>query len=278
MNRLLIGSSNVSMTYYPEKFKGYPPFKMIKCTKIEVFKALMEEIKEEKEVIIAVIENFLCDAVRGIQNQTSELIDESMESTIGEFIGVIGTTATRLPDTRFALAQPIMRPRHDWYTEKYDGLCRSFVARINSLGLDNVSKMDAMPRTAQAFVEDQVHLTKESSAAYVNGMLYNAEALFTAEVVDLEEGTSKKPERLIEKVTKGKLEAEFERSVRNLDKKLMEINQGIFRRRFNDSLVMARMREDIDTISNSNKENKMVISGMTSRIPKPTGREESKNG
>ena len=68
MNRLLIGSSNVSMTYYPEKFKEYPPFKMVKCTKIEVFKAVMEDIKEEREVIIAVVENFLCDAVKSIRH------------------------------------------------------------------------------------------------------------------------------------------------------------------------------------------------------------------
>ena len=36
---------------------------------------------------------------------------------------------------------------------------------------------------------------------------------------------------------------------------------------------MARIKEDVDTISNTNKEDKMLISGMNSKIPRPTGRE-----
>ena len=50
----------------------------------------------------------------------------------------------------------------------------------------------------------------------------------------------------------------------------------MFKRRFNDSLVMARMREDIDAISNANKEEKMIITGLTSKTPKPTGAEEAR--
>jgi hypothetical protein len=35
---------------------------------------------------------------------------------------------------------------------------------------------------------------------------------------------------------------------------------------------MAQMRENIDAISNMNKEGKMVISRITRRAPKPMGR------
>ena len=49
----------------------------------------------------------------------------------------------------------------------------------------------------------------------------------------------------------------------------------MFRRRFNDSLVMARLREDVDAISNISKEDKLVISGMTSKTPRPTGKDET---
>jgi hypothetical protein len=170
-----------------------------------------------------------------------------------------------------------LRPRHDWYTEKYDGICRTYVASITSLGLGNVSKLEAMLRISQKFVNDQVHLTNDSSETYVNGLLFNSDSIFTAELVNLEVGTSKKPDRLIQKVVKGKLEVEFEKNVRNLDKKINELNQEMFRRRFQDSLVMARMREEIDTISNINKEDKIKISGMTSETPKPTGKVEAKD-
>jgi hypothetical protein len=36
------------------------------------------------------------------------------------------------------------------------------------------------------------------------------------------------------------------------------------------------MREDVDTISNTNKVDKLMISGMTSKTLKPSGKEEAK--
>jgi hypothetical protein len=191
MLRLLIGSSNVYRTYEHEKFKGYPSYKMIKCTRIKVFEAAMEKIKDEKEVIIAVIENFICDAVRDTQEPTPDLIDDAIDKILKNFMGVIHGTATRLPKTRFALALPIMRPRHDWYMERYEGLCRTFAAKINALGLENVSKMEALSKKSQSFLDDQVHFSPESSKTYVNELLYYADNLFTAEIVNLEEGTRK---------------------------------------------------------------------------------------
>ena len=229
MLRLLIGSSNVYRTYEHEKFKGYPSYKMIKCTKIKVFEAAMEEIKDEKEVIIAVIENFICDAVRDTQEPTPDLIDDAIDKTLKNFMGVIHGTATRLPKTRFALALPIMRPRHDWYMERYEGLCRTFAAKTNALGLENVSKVEALSKKSQLFLDEQVHLTPESSKTYVNELLYYADNLFTAEIENLEEGTSNKSARKgsfgasTSKGTgnskeKNQLEAEFERNVKNLEK------------------------------------------------------------
>jgi hypothetical protein len=276
MIRVIIGSSNVAMAYKPEKFKAYPPYKMVKCTKSEVFKAVMEEIKEEKEVIIAVIENFICDAVRATPAQSSDLIDGAIEAAIKDYMGVVHRTAKRLPLTRFALAQPILRPRDMWYSERYDELCRSYVASINALGLKNVSKLEALSKVSQTFENDEVHLTKESSYLYVNGLLYNSDTLFSAEIINKEDGTSRKSGRMGEKGEERPMESEFEESVKKLNIRLEELNQSMFNRRFHGSLVMARMREDVDVISNTNKEDKIVILGMSSNIPRPAGRDESR--
>ncbi len=279
MQRLLIGSSNVARNYHEDKFKGYPPYKMIKCTKVEVFRAVMDDIKDEKEVIIAVIENFLCDSVRNTLAITSDQIDEAINSTLKEFIDIVSTAANKLPGTRFALAQPTLRPRDEWFMERYDGLCRTFVAGINSMNNENISKLDALSRLSQNFEDDQVHLTLESGATYVNCLLYNADSFFTAEIVNLEEGTSNKPDGRVgrkDKQGEGKEKSSSEGSVRNLDKKIGELNRDMFGRRFHDSLVMARLREDLDTVSNTNKEDKIIISGLSSKAPRPAGKEEVK--
>ena len=285
MQRLLIGSSNVYRTYEHEKFKGYPQYRMVKCTKFEAFKAIMDDIREEKEVIIAVIENFLCDSVRDLQESTPDLIDNAIKATITDFMKVIHKTATKLPRSRFALVQPIKRPRHEWYEERYDGICRTYNAETNALGLENVSKLEVQSKKSQTFLDDQVHLNTESGKTYVNEILYYADNLFTAEIIDLEEGTSNKSVRISGKSPpeisfgkrkeKSQRETEHEKSVFNLDKKIDELNQDMFRRRFNDSLVMARLREDVDAISNISKEDKLVISGMTSKTPRPTGKDET---
>ena len=81
----------------------------------------MDEKREEKEVII---ENFLCNAVRDIQAPSPDLIDGTIDTAIVQFRGVVCSAATRLPDTRFVLAQI---PRNDGYTERCDSLCRFFV-------------------------------------------------------------------------------------------------------------------------------------------------------
>ena len=96
-------------------------------------------------------------------------------------MNVTRTAVTKLPNTRFAIAQPILRPRDEWYTERYEGICRSFVASVNTMGLDNVSKLDSMPKSSQTqtYVDNLLHLTKESSEAYVNGLLYNSDALIS---------------------------------------------------------------------------------------------------
>ena len=99
---IVIGSSNVYrfVDHIDEQLKEI--VSMRKCTKIEVFKALMASLKDtEKRVIITVIENFLADAVRGLASP--EEIKQKISEVMREFIDVVETTSKRLPATRFAI-------------------------------------------------------------------------------------------------------------------------------------------------------------------------------
>jgi hypothetical protein len=58
-----------------------------------------------------------------------------------------------------------------------------------------MSKLEAISKKSQNFLNDQVYLNTESSKNYVNEILYYADNLFTTEIVNLEEGSSNKPER-----------------------------------------------------------------------------------
>ena len=63
---------------------------------------------------------------------------------------------------------------------------------VNATGLKNFFKQEALTQISQNFVGDQVHLTNELSKMYMKSLHYDADNLFRAEVIDLEEGTSKK--------------------------------------------------------------------------------------
>jgi hypothetical protein len=189
-------------------------------------------------------------------------------------MGVIHRTAIRLPQMRFALAQPIMQQRDNWFMERYAGLSRNFVSKTNALGMENVSKLEALSKMSQSFLDDQVHLTLDSGKTYINELLFYSDTFFTAEIVNLEGGTSNNPERIGKEKEKNQLESDFEKSVKTLDNKLEELNRDIFQRHSHDSLVMARIREDLDVISNMAKEDKLMTSGMIRKVPKPMGKDE----
>jgi hypothetical protein len=65
MIRQFIGSSNVYRTYKHCDFAEYHPYKMMNCTSKEVFAVALNNIAIRKsKIIIAVVENFLCEAIK----------------------------------------------------------------------------------------------------------------------------------------------------------------------------------------------------------------------
>jgi hypothetical protein len=46
--------------------------------------------------------------------------------------------------------------------------------------------------------------------------------------------------------------------------------------RLQENMVTARIREELDFISNTSKEDRLVISGLSSKTPKPVGLDEGR--
>ena len=185
MARLLFGSSNICRFYKPEKFKEYKPYLMKRSVRIEPFKARMACIGvEEKEVVISVIENFICDAV-GIDPENEDTLNESIEKVIDEFVEIVGLAAKKFPDSRFSVVKPIQRPRDNWYQDNFEEICAYFVGGFNKLKMVNLTISDASS-LLQKFEADMVHLTENSGRIFVDQILRLADDFFTAELVDLE--------------------------------------------------------------------------------------------
>jgi hypothetical protein len=130
-----------------------------------------------------------------------------------------------------------------------------------------------------------VHLTQECGAIFIETTLGNAEAFFGAELVELEEEmevgeASKKGNKEARKEEKLGLPKQTKPDildrVHRLENKVQNMGSDIESRRFYDSLVSARMRDELDASTNVNKEDRIIITGMSNPIIMPQGFAEKK--
>ena len=145
------------------------------------------------------------------------------------------------------------------------------------MDLGNVGKIDAPIKMSQIFEQDGVHLTPTSGRVFVNALLYNADAFFSAEIVNLgDEGMDTEDDVNEVGVVVRPKQATKDTSRADLETEIANMKDDIIRRRVDDCLVTARIREELDHLSNARKEDRIVVTGLTSRIPRPVGVEEGK--
>ena len=92
IDTLIIGSSNVSRFYPDVDPKWREDMKFVKCTKIEVFKAILDDTNAEK-IIISVVENFLADAVEVLLVKGKEEVEKAIDVTMKEYLEIVQVAA-----------------------------------------------------------------------------------------------------------------------------------------------------------------------------------------
>jgi hypothetical protein len=273
MAKLIIGSSNVYRNYIASKFKKYGDYSMIRCTDIESFDANMAGLEvTDKEVVVSVIENFVDKAGRGLE--ACEEKDRKVEAAMERYLKIIRDAATRLSGSKFVIIEPIQRPGLDWFEVSHD-VIRSYVSEgVKKSNLDNVTSIVAISRASQIFMKDGVHLTEVAGEIFIEGILSQSKAFFNAETLTLDDDDA------AETMDQERSEPTPGGSGGNVDvdigKKMMMMEAEAKDRRSNDNLLFARMREELDTMSNKNKEDRVVLTGITSATPPPVNPDERK--
>jgi hypothetical protein len=257
---------------------------MMNCTSIEVFKVKMDGLeKVNKEIVISVVENFICDAVKGVSDDL--IANVLCEKSIKDFLKIVHETTKRLPDSKFAIAQPILRPGNTWYSEKFEEIVKYYNEGLKTMRNSNIMNLEPLSRMSQKFEYDGVHLTPEYGSIFLQTTIEKAEEFFKAEIIDLDDmmgaaedvesvkevGVEKKKNLL---QVQGRLD--LGERVAKMEMGLQKLGSDIEARRFADSLVSARMREELDTITNINKEDRLIITGMNNKVPMPQGFQDRK--
>ena len=262
MSAMIIGSSNVYRFYRSESFPTFKSYSMVRCTDIVSFKAIMGNLEnDDKEIIVAVVENFLATAAR---DQTSdEAKIEAMGKVVNEYCQIIRTTARSRRETKISVALPIKRPKFEWFQGNLDDIQATIKEIFALYKLDNISSFEAIAEGCQQFEQDQIHLTKESGQIYIEGLLAKSEVFFKAEVHTVVEDEDEDEE-------------DSRTPIESLERQIEQLETHVANRETNDNQVFARMREDFDTLSNKTKEDRLIITGITSKVMPPTDPEERK--
>jgi hypothetical protein len=250
MSRLLIGSSNVYRTYKIPAFKHYPEYAMIRCVDFEILSAQLTNLDpEEKEVTISVLENFMIKAASNLEGKERE---EAVVRMVEGYVEEIAAAARKNKSTKFVLIDPILRPKYKWYEALLDDVRKRHKEFIQAADLPNISRVDVISRASQQFDQDGIHLTPAAGKIFVEAILEASEKIFRSEVVDLE---------MDETITD---------EAPALANRLSRLENEVEERRWNDNLIFARTREELDTIANKAKEDRVVITGLTSTTPPPS--------
>jgi hypothetical protein len=160
MNRVIIGSSNVTRFNNKDNFKNYKSYMTVNCTDISCFRATMANLgSNDGFVIISVLENFLDKAGARATEQTEEDYALLLGDTIDGYLRVIEEAAVRHPGSKFSIADPIWRPKLGWYQGMFDEIIITCKESISKMKTTNVSRIDAIPEGCQQFENDQIHLT-----------------------------------------------------------------------------------------------------------------------
>jgi hypothetical protein len=90
-----------------------------------VWNTTIDDIKVKKgEVIISVVENLICDAVAEIVDPEARKI--VIEDVVGSFLAQVKKCAIEHPGVKFAMVRPMLRPKHQWYIDEHENICKYF--------------------------------------------------------------------------------------------------------------------------------------------------------
>ena len=281
MKVITIGSSNVYRFIKEISNETRDLISMQKCTQMSTFKVRMEELDETDErILITVIENFICDAVG--EESEKQCIEKKIDESLSEFVEILGVTAKKLPRSRLVVIEPMARPAVQWYTEGLKAITSEYSKRIQALQLINISVVKRCDLPKQIFDQDQVHLTIDSGKQFLESIMYYAGQVYEAQLVELD--NEQVP---MEVVAGGSGQSETESGIipltgpvatmpRTTEQRLDDLEARIETRWKNDDIVIARIREELDFAANTKKEDRIIITGMTSTTESPKSQIEMK--
>ncbi len=232
-------------------------YEVINCTRKVVFNSSLRTIPIPKILVSSVLANFLCDACTSDADALT-----AGNGVITEHIETLNSYSLSNPDVRIAVAPPLPRTVPDWFSSYLPVFSTFLFHEISRMANSNLKYLAPFVAGPSFFESDGVHLNADAGATFIRYLVSSADLLFPQEGDDA--GTASQASHVEGSGPEKTL------TLTQLSQDVDELRANFKRRRLQDNLVFARIKEDRDFEINKAREDRCTISGLAVRSAPPS--------
>jgi len=257
-NRILLLLLNLNFFYQGNLSTNDRTYEVIGCTRKAVFTSSLATMPVPKVLISSVLANFICDACTG------DDIVTTANREITAHVEALNTYVTSNPGLSVAIAPPLPRSVPDWYSSYLPVFSTFLFHEVTRMQNPRLKYMVPFVAPPTFFESDGVHLNSDAGTSFIHHLVSSADFLFPP---------SPTPGPLPPSEEPGPVTTT---TLSQLALDVSELRSDFSRRRRQDNLVFARIREDKDFEANKTREDRCTISGLSVSSAPPQDPKERK--
>jgi len=217
---------------------------VIQCTKKALFTSTLPTLTGINILVTSVLSNFISDGCMNEDDFTSAANRE-----ITAHVETLHQYSLSCPETRIAIAPPLSRTSPEWFPAYLPGFCSFLYHEVTRMSNPNLRFMAPFPSPPSYFESDGIHLNQDAGNSFIYYLVTGCDQLFPPEM-DTDTQAGCLDLRMVSS------------SIATLSKSVVELRSDVDRRRLQDNLIFARIKEDRDHDLNRAFINNVLVSKL----------------
>jgi hypothetical protein len=233
-------------------------YQVINCTKKAVFTSTLTQLTNVNVLVTAVLSNFICDACLAGGDLAA-----LANSEITSHVETLNVFSLSNPGTGILVAPPLPRSVPDWFSAYLPGFSTFLVHEIGRMMNPRIKYMIPFIAPPNYFVSDGVHLSPDAGVLYVNFLVSSADLHFPPSLIDETAQPTGTPAGHVTPAATARAVPPSSGTLEDLGRSVEALTEDVRRRRLQDNLIFARIKEDRNFEINKTREDRCTLSGVT---------------
>jgi hypothetical protein len=233
-------------------------FRLIRCTKKDVFDAHLVTISSAKTIVTSVLENFITEICSGVPDEEVQLFAHQQ---ITAHVEALSALTSRLPEVSVTICPPMFRSTPSWYASYLPDFLGFLASEISRVGTGRLVLCPPFIVVPSLLESDGIHLIPQGGDRFLAHVDSHLKSLTSASA-----STWSSEDPTVETEATPLLD-----SLESVGAVVMQLVRSttafetVARRRFkNDDFIFARLKEEADADVNRSREDRVVITGLPS--------------